>query len=54
MLSTLGRALVQHVLQTGGPVERVEPRISGDNTEPLRGLFPTYPDDLASRLSAAA
>jgi hypothetical protein len=44
----------QHALQTGGPVERVEARISGDDAEPLRGSFPTDLDGIASRLDAAA
>ena len=48
MLATLGRALVRHGGQTGGPSERVEARISGDDAEPLRGLFLTGLDDLAS------
>jgi hypothetical protein len=45
---------VQHGGRTGGPVERVEPRISGNNPEPLRGSFPTNLDDIASRLNAAS
>src|ERR1700687_244607 len=48
------RALVRHGGQTGGPVVRVEPRISGDDAEPLRGSFPTDLDGIASRLDAAA
>ncbi|BBZ51175.1 hypothetical protein MHEI_28920 [Mycobacterium heidelbergense] len=54
MLSTLGLALVRHGAQTGGPFERIEARISGDNAEPLRGSFPTDLDDITSRLDAAA
>jgi hypothetical protein len=54
MLPTLARALVRHGGRTGGPVERVEARISGDNAEPLRGSFRTDLDDIASRTNAAA
>jgi hypothetical protein len=54
MLPTLERALLQDGGQTGGSVERVEARISGDDAEPLRGSFPTDLDGIASRLDAAA
>jgi hypothetical protein len=53
MLPTL-QSRIQHGGRTGGPVERVEPRISGDNAEPLLGSFPTDLDGLASRLDVAA
>jgi len=54
MLPTLGSPCVRHGGQTGSPVERVEPRISGDDAEPLRGSLPTDPGGIASRLDAAA
>jgi hypothetical protein len=54
MLATLGRALVGRGGQTGGPVGRIDPRIGGDNDEPLRGSFSTELDGIAARLGAAA
>lgn len=52
MRPTLGRAPVLQGGQARGPVERVGPRISGEDAEPLRGSFPEGLDGIASRLDA--
>src|ERR1700722_6442872 len=48
------QALVRHSNQTGGPVERVEPRSAARTLNRDAGLFPTDLDDIASRLDAVA